>query len=370
MRGGIVAIGVAMVVLGILINVSGIGMLAESVSTYGHNGYIDTDLQGMGRIVALVGATALFIGIVVVIAGLLLKSKEGGRKLSDADKEQLIELISETPVEEPTPNICPACRFRWWGIETPHCPRCGAIVDAPPCHRCGGERHLEVDHSILPTGTNYWFCYKCNEMTPVVPPEEKNVIAKILEIAPPKDYDYKDGPLLFEGEEGSCPGDCTHRGVCVWKDKENRDLWVVTPQSSGMCKFYGDPFAEEPDMELARDVILAVESLPPAEEPTCPECGGLGDRLGLKCPKCGRRVQEPPAGEPDRYNCHICGATLCACGHSKEQHDGDGRCLWCTQCCKYVEPPAEEYKTVRCYECGAEFPPSAKRCWRCGNEVK
>ena len=37
-------------------------------------------------------------------------------------------------------------------------------------------------------------------------PEDKNVLAKILGVAPPSEYDYKDGPLFFEGEEPPTEG--------------------------------------------------------------------------------------------------------------------------------------------------------------------
>lgn len=37
--------------------------------------------------------------------------------------------------------------------------------DVPPCPRCGGPRHPEVDHSVMSHGKRYLFCYDCNEMT-------------------------------------------------------------------------------------------------------------------------------------------------------------------------------------------------------------
>ena len=44
------------------------------------------------------------------------------------------------------------------------------------------------------------------KVAPYEEPNEKNVVAKILEIAPPKDYDYKDGPPAVRGRGGGGVG--------------------------------------------------------------------------------------------------------------------------------------------------------------------
>ena len=116
-----------------------------------------------------------------------------------------------------------------WSTDFPTCPHCGYVdqdyfeynedgnytcgdcgklfhvrvhhfstftTDAAKCTKCG--KNLDIDH-----------CYYCEAcLTILAPdqvafhkPEERTVIAKILEMAPPKDYDYKDGPLLFDGED-------------------------------------------------------------------------------------------------------------------------------------------------------------------------
>lgn len=79
---------------------------------------------------------------------------------------------------------CSHCGERNWGNDSPQCASyycltCGSsynpIADEPdalPCPRCGGDRHLQTDHSTYRGGKKYWFCYKCNEMTPIEPPEE------------------------------------------------------------------------------------------------------------------------------------------------------------------------------------------------------
>jgi len=63
------------------------------------------------------------------------------------------------------------------------------------CPACKNLIMLKVGHSEKIK------CLECGCPITILKREENSVISKMLDIAPPKNYDYKDGPLFFEGED-------------------------------------------------------------------------------------------------------------------------------------------------------------------------